>query len=129
MTKKNILFLGLLPLIVGYPAFAVTTIDSQKEDELNKKAEQEMVQEVQDLNEKITFTKVNSCKSMESVMNDFLETYKKLNPKPTRHRYDYPMYTNSIAVKSISQGVDFAALDGAVIVEESVMATANYAER
>ena len=128
MTKNNILLLGLLGFLVSCPAFAVTTIDSQIEDELNKKAEQEMVQEVQDLNEKITFTKVNSCKSMESVMNDFLETYKKLYPKQTRHRYDYPMYTNGIAVKSISQGLDFA-VDGAVMVEESVMATANSAAR
>ena len=128
MTKKNILFLGLLPLIVGYPAFAVTTIDSQIEDELNKKAEQEMVQQAQDLNEKITFTKVNSCKSMESVMNDFLETYKKLHPKPTRHRYDYPMYTNSIAVKSINQG-GMDLLDGVMATSDVMASASNSAEK
>jgi len=43
-----------------------------------------MVKQAQDLNEKITFTKVNSCESMEKVMGDFLETYKKLHPKQTR---------------------------------------------
>jgi hypothetical protein len=55
-----------------------------------------MVKQAQDLNEKITFTKVNSCESMEKVMGDFLETYKKLHPKETRRWYDYPvmMYTN-----------------------------------
>jgi hypothetical protein len=32
---------------------------------------------------------------MEKVMNNFLETYKKLHPKETRRWYDYPiLYTN-----------------------------------
>jgi hypothetical protein len=44
-------------------------VDTQIEDELNKKAEQEMVKKAQDLSEKITFTKVNSCESMEKVMS------------------------------------------------------------
>jgi hypothetical protein len=54
-----------------------------------------MVNQAQNLNEKITFTKVNSCESMEKVMSDFLKTYKKLHPKENRHWYDYPvLYTN-----------------------------------
>jgi hypothetical protein len=53
-----------------------------------------MVQNAQDLSEKITFTKVNSCESMEKVMNDFLETYKKLHPKETRRWYEPILYTN-----------------------------------
>jgi hypothetical protein len=67
-----------------------------------------MVQKAQDLSEKITFTKVNSCESMEKVMNDFLETYKKLNPKRSEHWYDAPitLYTNGAR--------DFAVEDVAV---------------
>jgi hypothetical protein len=55
-----------------------------------------MIQKAQDLGEKITFTKVNSCESMEKVMGDFIETYKKLHPKEIRRWYDYPimLYTN-----------------------------------
>jgi hypothetical protein len=61
-----------------------------------------MVQKAQDLNEKITFTKVNSCESMEKVMGDFLETYRKLHPQRTNIYRDYedwgrPMYINSIS--------------------------------
>jgi hypothetical protein len=45
-----------------------------------------MVQKAQDLSEKITFTKVNSCESMEKVMSGFLETYRKLHPQRTYNR-------------------------------------------
>ena len=48
-----------------------------------------MIQKTQDLSEKITFTQVNSCASMEEVMNNFLETYKKLHPKIDYDRYYY----------------------------------------
>ena len=75
------------------------SIDTQIEDELNKKAEQEMVQKAQDLNEKITFTKVNSCESMESIMSGFLETYRKLHPKRT---YDYRYYDDYYYVEEAS---------------------------
>ena len=107
--KKSIL-LGIVIsfLTLQFPANAITVIDTQIEDELNKSSEQEMVKKAQDLNEKITFTKVNSCESMESVMNDFLDTYRKLHPKQTRHWYDYPvLYTNW--AKSL--GVEFAVDD------------------
>jgi hypothetical protein len=77
-------------------------VDTQIEDELNKKAEQEVLQKAQDLNEKIAFTKVNSCESMESVMSGFLETYRKLHPQRTNLYRDYDgwdapkMLSNSI---------------------------------
>jgi hypothetical protein len=54
-----------------------------------------MVKQAQDLNEKITFTKVNSCESMEKVMSGFLETYRKLHPQRTTRYwddYDYVLY-------------------------------------
>jgi hypothetical protein len=55
-----------------------------------------MQKKAQDLNEKITFTKVNSCASMESVMSGFLETYRKLHPKRNyNHGYDYVLYENA----------------------------------
>jgi hypothetical protein len=40
-----------------------------------------MVQKAQDLSEKITFTKVNSCESMEKVMSGFFETYRGQHPQ------------------------------------------------
>jgi hypothetical protein len=92
MKTKGLLFsiVSLITLMIC-SVYAIT-IDTQIENELNEKTEQEMVQKAQDLNEKITFTKVNSCESMDKVMNDFLETYKKLHPK---RNWDYPvLYTN-----------------------------------
>ena len=86
MKRKSILLTFATMLIAIQSPVSAITIDSQIEDELNKQAEQEMVKNALDLNEKITFTKVSSCKSMESVMNDFLETYKKLHPK---RNYNY----------------------------------------
>ena len=100
------------------PASALTVIDSQIDDELNKKAEEEMAKKVQDLNEKITFTKVNSCESMEKVMDDFLETYKKLHPQRTTRSIDYYWGTQDLAYNSISKSVDsadFAVAESAAI--------------
>ena len=113
--KKNLLLLSLFTLTFCCSATFAINIDSQIEDELNKKAEEEMISNAQDLNEKITFTKVESCKSMESVMNDFLETYKKLNPRQNRHWYDYPVYYKS-ATNWIS--VDYA-MDEVMMVQEA----------
>lgn len=113
--KKNLLILGLFQLFFCCSVTFAVTIDSQIEDELNKKAEEEMITNAQDLNEKITFTKVDSCKSIESIMNDFIETYKKLNPRQNRHRYDYPIYYKS-ATNWVS--VDYA-MDDVVMVEEA----------
>ena len=120
MKRKSILLAATAMLIaLQSPVSAIVIIDSQIEDELNKKSEQEIVQKAQDLNEKITFTKVNSCESMESVMNDFLETYKKLHPKQSRHWYDYPvLYTNW--VKSISANVDYMVEDVAMVQEAGI---------
>jgi hypothetical protein len=53
-----------------------------------------MEKKVQDLNEKITFTKVNSCESMEKVMSGFLETYRKLHPQRTYNR-NYVLYEDA----------------------------------
>ena len=112
MLKKWILFSALGILSTWFASVSAINIDSQIEDELNKKSEEEIVQKAQDLNEKITFTKVNSCESMEKVMNDFLETYKKLHPKETHRWYDYPiLYTNWM--KSM-ETADFALEDVAV---------------
>lgn len=115
MKTKSILFSVITAVAIFGFASATSIIDVQIEDELNKKEQQEMMKKAQDLNEKITFTKVNSCKSMESVMSGFLETYRQLHPK---RNYDHGWYyhdedllleevsrsdassmTNSIAVK------------------------------
>ena len=87
MKAKNVLFSIFSVIIVWWFAstYAVN-VDSQIDDALNQKAGQEMQKKVQDLNEKITFTKVKSCQSMESVMSGFLETYRKLHPK---RNYNY----------------------------------------
>jgi hypothetical protein len=88
-----------------------------------------MVQTAQDLSEKITFTKVNSCESMEKVMSGFLETYRKLHPQ---RNYDYRLYDRDIlyldeesiswgatdSVKSISaqtNSADFAVRESAAV--------------
>jgi len=89
MKIKRILIIAAVMLVALESPVRAIIIDSQIDDELNKKAQEEMVKNVQDLNEKITFTKVNSCESMEKVMGDFLETYKKLYPKRTVRSYDY----------------------------------------
>lgn len=112
MKAKNILFsIASVVALWGLASVSAVNIDTQIEDELNKKSEQEMVQKAQDLSEKITFTKVNSCESMEKVMNDFLETYKKLYPKETRRWHEPILYTNWM--KSV-ETVDFAVEDVAV---------------
>ena len=118
MKAKNVLFSVVSTVIVWWFAstYAVT-IDSQIDDELNQKTEQEIQKKVQDLNEKITFTKVNSCESMEKVMGDFLETYKKLHPKQTHRRYDDIYYaTNSL------KWADFAMVEDLALDEMSMEA-------
>ena len=120
MWKKLLLFSVFTTIIVWFSSTnaATTSIDTQIEEELNKKSQQEMIKKSQDLNEKITFTKVNSCESMESVMNDFLETYKKLNPKPTRRRYDGPiLYTNWMKSIWIDYAVNEMATDSSFEME------------
>jgi hypothetical protein len=90
MKTKSILFSVITAVAVsGFASVSAVNVDLQIEDELNKKEQQEMVKKAQDLNEKITFTKVNSCKSMETVMSGFLETYRKLHPQRTTHYWDY----------------------------------------
>jgi hypothetical protein len=81
-----------------------------------------MLKQAEDLNEKITFTKVNSCESMEKVMSEFLETYRKLHPQ---RNYDYRLYDRDIlyldeesfswgaqdlATNSIAKSVDSVAV-------------------
>ncbi|MBO7505077.1 hypothetical protein J6T66_02820, partial [bacterium] len=100
MKRKTILLMAAMVIALQSPVSAVTVIDSQIDDELNKQAQQEMVKNTKDLNEKITFTKVNSCESMEKVMGDFLETYKKLHPQRTIRSYEYFATDDAWAVQS-----------------------------
>jgi hypothetical protein len=99
MKRKSILLVAAMLIALQSPVSAVTIIDSQIDDELNKKTEQEMVKNAKDLNEKITFTKVNSCESMEKVMDDFLETYKKLHPQQKTHRYSIDTWGATDSIK------------------------------
>ena len=94
MKAKSILFsIASVFALWGFASVSAVNIDTQIEDELNKKSEQEMVKKAQDLSEKITFTKVNSCESMEKVMSGFLETYRKLHPQRNyNHWYDFVLY-------------------------------------
>ena len=90
-TKRLLFSIASVIVLWGFAGVSAVSIDTQIEDELNKKAEQEMIKQAQDLNEKITFTKVNSCESMESIMSGFLETYRKSHPK-RNYNYDYDSY-------------------------------------
>ncbi len=104
MLKKWILFSALGILSIWFANVYAVSIDTQIEDELNKKSEQEMIQKAQDLNEKIKFTKVNSCESMEKVMSGFLETYRKLHPK---RNYNYGYYYDTYAL--VDESIAFEA--------------------
>jgi len=78
-----------LALSFGLSAFSLaqTLEDTQIADALNQKQQEELLQQTKTLNEKITFTQVNSCQSMEEVFNDFLELYKKHYPQRQYPRY------------------------------------------
>ena len=110
MKTKHILFsIASVIALWGFASVSAVNVDTQIEDELNKKAEQEMVQKAQDLSEKITFTKVNSCESMEKVMSGFLETYRKLHPQ---RNYNYGGYHGDdleYAVEDASWGAPMLA--------------------
>ena len=125
MKTKSILLAFTAMLIALQSPVSAVTIDSQIEDELNQKAQEEMVKKAQDLNEKITFTKVNSCESMEKVMNDFLETYKKLHPKRTTRSYYWgdELTINSISTKWMTDSANFAVAESAVAGTQSIWAT------
>ena len=99
MKTKNFLFSMVITIIMWcFTSTYAVTIDSQIEDELNEKAQQEMVQNAQNLNEKVTFSKAYSCESIESVMSGFLETYKKLHPKRSNS-----WWVNYVSVKSMDE--------------------------
>ena len=139
MKTKNFLLsiVSILTLCCITNTFAVN-IDSQIEEELNKKTQQEMVKKAQDLNEKITFTKVNSCESMETVMNNFLETYKKLHPKRNYDRRKYEdleyntvesiaRWTNSMSDSaSIKATSNSANINTALISENTTREVSDY---
>jgi len=109
MKRKSLLLIATMLIALQSPVSAVTVIDSQIDDELNKQAQQEMVKNAKDLNEKITFTKVNSCESMEKVMGDFLETYKKLHPQRTTRSVDYFGWgAQDLVYNSVSKSADSA---------------------
>ena len=131
MKTKQILFsIASVIALWGVASVSAVNLDTQIEDELNKKAEQEMVKKAQDLSEKITFTKVNSCESMEKVMSGFLETYRKLHPQRTNVYRDYdgwssPMYTNSISAvetKWMGDSANFAVEESAIAGAQSLWA-------
>ena len=107
MKSRNILFYSIASILALWSFVSAVNVDSQIEDELNKKEQEGMIQKTQDLTEKITFTQVNSCQDMEKVMEDFLETYKKLHPKID---YGYRIYR---------KGGDWAI--NWMIVEEAAM--------
>ena len=101
--NKNIL-LSIISVVVllSFTNVGAITIDSQIEDELNEEIQYEIVENAQNLNEKITFTKIDSCKSMESVMSEFLETYKKLHPQR-----DYTRWVNYDSLKGVDMDISF----------------------
>ncbi len=119
MKRKSVLAISAMLIALQSPVGAITFIDSQIDDELNKKTQEEMVKNAQDLNEKITFTKVNSCESMEKVMDDFLETYKKLYPKRTTRNVDYFWGIDDIAFNTVSKSAtlnaDFAVAESSAV--------------
>ncbi|MDD3868610.1 MAG: beta-propeller domain-containing protein, partial [Candidatus Absconditabacteria bacterium] len=78
--KKFGFFLSLGLVFLFSFSFAAIE-DTQIVDELNKKQQEEMLQQSQDLTENFTFNQVNSCDAMETVFSDFLELYKKYYPK------------------------------------------------
>ena len=125
MKTKHILFsIASVIVLWGFASVSAINIDTQIEDELNKKDEQEIIQKTQDLNEKITFTKVNSCGSMENVMSGFLETYRKLHPQRTYDEWAVtrPMYSNSVNVKWMDvYNVDYAVAESSVDRETALM--------
>ena len=125
MKTKHILFsIASVIVLWVFASVSAINIDTQIEDELNKKDEQEMVQKAQDLSEKITFTKVNSCESMENVMSGFLETYRKLHPQRTYDEWAVtrPMYSNSVNVKWMDvYNVDYAVAESSVDRETALM--------
>jgi hypothetical protein len=61
--------------------------DTQIVDAISQKQQEELLQQAKTLNEKVSFTQVNSCQSMESVFTDFLELYKKYYPEQSYPRY------------------------------------------
>ena len=108
--RKNLFYLILSVGVFSWlTTVSAVDIDTQIEDALNEKEEQEIVQKAQDLNEKITFTKVNSCESMEKVLSDFLETYKKLHPKINYDRRYYKGGWGNIYYET--ESLDFAVAD------------------
>ena len=116
MLKKWILFSALGILSIWFANVYAVNIDSQIENELNKKSEQEMIQNAQDLNEKIKFTKVNSCESMEKVMSGFLETYRKLHPKRNYNRW----WSNDLLWQTIEPAYDEDFVINAWAMKESI---------
>lgn len=91
----------------------IVVIDDQIEDQLNKKDEEELNSNAEILNEKITFTKTNSCESIEKIMTDFLEVYRELNPKRTYNRNN--IFVDFLAVnKSMDEEIVYKTSEAAV---------------
>lgn len=122
---KRLLSFILLSALGISPVFA-SVIDDQISEALNDKAQQELSKNAEELNEKITFSKVNSCASMESILSGFLDTYRKLNPQ---RNYDYRLYNwikwlwatmmvEDVAVYNSS--VDYAVAEKAESIQTSI---------
>jgi len=84
--------------------FAVD-VDVQIEEALGKKQQEEMMQQAKDLNEKFTFTQVNSCASMDSVVGDFLELYKKYYPKRDYRYWGWDMEGGPMPIMMVNDAV------------------------
>ena len=127
MQKKKLLLVACALVTILQSSTFALTIDSQIEDELNKEAEKEIINNAKELNEKITFTKVDSCKSMESVMTKFIDTYKELHPRPKNRRYDYPVYYDYDTIGFATETLNTASIDSDWRAAQDISYSANIA--
>ena len=91
-------------------------VDVQIEEALNKQQQEEMMQQAKDLTENFSFTQVNSCASMETVVGEFLELYKKYYPQ---RNYRYPYYDGGLMVNG-AMTIDFAMLANDGMMDDAV---------
>jgi hypothetical protein len=115
---KHLLFSFSLVGILSRGSTFGAVEDTQITDALNQKQQEELLQQTKTLNEKITFTQVNSCQSMESVFSDFLETYKKYYPERPRYYDDGFLGMEDMVV---DKGANLStAAEAPIVSEQSV---------
>lgn len=110
-------FWFLLSLFLCFSFVSALDVDTQIDDALNKQHQEEMLKNMEDLNETFSLTQVNSCSSMDNVLGDFLELYKKYYPKQR-----YPIYLNGgrwIMESAVMEDSDMATSAVDVIVPDS----------